>query len=180
MAGRRKVLIAMVVAAAVAGYVIWRSSPSARMASAIQIAAVSDPAPLAMASAAGEHAEPNWDQLGSIVSRELQRVLDRYPRLDGQSKVIHIRATVHPKLKKLTIVVDRGFVPTINGAELEDLQSLLTATALHLVDPVLAVGEVEFMCDGRPLSSYFSEEHNGRVDESGRPRVQVARSAVNY
>ncbi|WP_193069420.1 hypothetical protein [Pseudomonas sp. K5] len=104
-------------------------------------------------------AEQKRIELESAVSRELQRVLDKQPRLAGQSKSIHIQATIDLAQEKLTIVLDRGFVPTINGGELEDLQSLLTVTALHLTDSAAVdVGLVELLCDGRPLSAYFPEE----------------------
>ncbi len=104
-------------------------------------------------------AEQKRIELESVVSRELQRVLDKQPRLAGQSKVIHVQAAIDLEQQKLTIVLDRGFVPTINGGELEDLQSLLTVTALHLTDSAaVEVGLVELLCDGQPLSAYFPEE----------------------
>lgn len=104
-------------------------------------------------------AEQTRIELESAVSRELQRVLDKRPRLAGQSKVIHVQAAIDLEQQKLTIVLDRGFVPTINGGELEDLQSLLTVTALHLTDSAaVEVGLVELLCDGQPLSAYFPEE----------------------
>lgn len=104
-------------------------------------------------------AEQKRIELESVVSRELQRVLDKHPRLAGQSKILHIQAAIDLEQQKLTIVLDRGFVPTINGGELEDLQSLLTVTALHLTDSAaVEVGLVELLCDGRPLSEYFPEE----------------------
>ncbi len=104
-------------------------------------------------------AEQTRTKLESAVSRELQRVLDKQPRLAGQSKVIHVQAAIDLEQQKLTIVLDRGFVPTINGGELEDLQSLLTVTALHLTDSAaVEVGLVELLCDGQPLSAYFPEE----------------------
>lgn len=104
-------------------------------------------------------AEQTRIELESAVSRELQRVLDKQPRLAGQSKVIHVQAAIDLEQQKLTIVLDRGFVPTINGGELEDLQSLLTVTALHLTDSAaVEVGLVELLCDGQPLSAYFPEE----------------------
>lgn len=104
-------------------------------------------------------AEQTRIELESAVSRELQRVLDKQPRLAGQSKVIHVQAAIDLEQQKLTIVLDRGFVPTISGGELEDLQSLLTVTALHLTDSAaVEVGLVELLCDGQPLSAYFPEE----------------------
>lgn len=104
-------------------------------------------------------AEQTRTKLESAVSRELQRVLDKQPRLAGQSKVIHVQAAIDLEQQKLTIVLDRGFVPTINGGDLEDLQSLLTVTALHLTDSAaVEVGLVELLCDGQPLSAYFPEE----------------------
>lgn len=104
-------------------------------------------------------AEQKRIELESVVSRELQRVLNKQPRLAGQSKSIHVQVTIDLEQQKLTIVLARGFVPTINGGELEDLQSLLTVTALHLTDSAaVEVGLVELLCDGRPLSAYFPEE----------------------
>lgn len=104
-------------------------------------------------------AEQTRIELESAVSRELQRVLNKQPRLAGQSKSIHVQAAINLEQQRLTIVLDRGFVPTINGGELEDLQSLLTVTALHLTDSAaVEVGLVELLCDGRPLSAYFPEE----------------------
>lgn len=115
--------------------------------------------PSVSALAVDVQAEQTRTKLESAVSRELQRVLDKQPRLAGQSKVIHVQAAIDLEQQKLTIVLGRGFVPTINGGELEDLQSLLTVTALHLTDSAaVEVGLVELLCDGRPLSAYFPEE----------------------
>ena len=115
--------------------------------------------PAASAFPVDVQAEQKRIELESVVSRELQRVLDKQPRLAGQSKSIHVQAAIDLEQQKLTIVLDRGFVPTINGGELEDLQSLLTVTALHLTDSAaVKVGLVELLCDGRPLSAYFPEE----------------------
>jgi hypothetical protein len=102
--------------------------------------------------------QQSWAELEQLVGAELQSVVDKQRRIDGQSKLVKVSVKIDPAKSKLFINMSRGYVAKINGSEFEDLRSELTNTALHLIDPAIGIGEIEYLFDGRPLRSFYPEE----------------------
>lgn len=100
----------------------------------------------------------NWSQVEAMLTAELQGVVDRQRRIDGQERLVTIRARVDPVRQKLTLLLSRGYVPRINGGEFEDLQHQLTVTGIETLRPAIDIVEVELLFDGRTLFDYFPED----------------------
>lgn len=115
-------------------------------------------APTAKQEVSIQQGRHDWAQVEALVSEELQRVVDKQERIEGQSKYVRARAIIDLKNTAVTIHLDGGYVPKSNGAEFEDLQSELMTTALEVARPAISLTSVDFRFDGRPTVFYFPED----------------------
>lgn len=131
---------------------------AATILTAAVVSQVSTAAPPSAATPATTQSKAKWAEIDSLVTAELQQIVDKQSRIDGQSKLVSVVAKVDPAKRQLTISLSRGYVPKVNGSEFEDLQSQLTTAALEIIDPALEIAIIEYRYDGRPISAYFPED----------------------
>ena len=110
------------------------------------------------AAPAQQQATHTWADVEKLVSEELQRVVDKQRRIAGQSTTIRASARINATKKTVIIHLDGGYVPKVNGAEFEDLQSQLMTTAMEVAGPAISLNHVDFRFDGRPITFYFPED----------------------
>jgi hypothetical protein len=96
-----------------------------------------------------------WAELEMLLTQELQRAVDRQPRISGQSKLVNVRAKIDPATKMVTLHMSRGYVPSVNGSEFEDLQSQLNNIGLEIVRPELDSAGVDYRFEGRTIFDYL-------------------------
>lgn len=128
---------------------------AATLLTAAVVSQVSIAAPPSAATPATTQSKVKWAELDSLVTAELQQIVDKQSRIDGQSKLVSVHAKVDPAKRQLTISLSRGYVPKVNGSEFEDLLSQLTSAALEIIDRALEIAIIEYRYDGRPISAYF-------------------------
>jgi hypothetical protein len=105
-----------------------------------------------------QQANASWAQVDGLVTEELQRIVDKQKRIEGQSREVKVRAKLDPERKAITVFLDSGYVPKYNGGEFEDLQSELMTTAIEVARPAISIESVDFRFDGRPIYFYFPED----------------------
>ncbi|MCC7635598.1 hypothetical protein [Stenotrophomonas rhizophila] len=137
---------------------IIKQGIAATILTAAVVSQVSVASPASETTQATTQSKTKWVEIDSLVTAELQQIVDKQPRIDGQSKLVNVRAKVDPAKRQLTISLSRGYVPKVNGSELEDLQSQLSSAALEIIDPALEIATIEYLYDGRPISAYFPED----------------------
>lgn len=126
-------------------------------AAAAQFAGAAPPGVSTRAPEAIE-SKTKWSDVEALVTNELQQIVDRQRRIEGQAKLVKVQAKLDQTQQLLTINLSRGYVPKYNGGEFEDLQSELTNAALDLVLPAMTVKTIDFRFDGKPITSFFPED----------------------
>lgn len=113
-----------------------------------------------------------------LLTAELQRVVDSQPRLEGQGKVVRVKARLDTQSKALVIDLSRGYLPKFYGARFEDQQSELMNVALDVLSGTVSVNEFVFLIEGKAIQTYFPEERRpSRVSTQSEPTQPVAVSA---
>lgn len=137
------------------------------------------PAPLGSGTPAIRYKSSDRLRVEHMLTAELQRVVDRQPRLEGQAKIVRVKVRLDTQSKALVIDLSRGFLPKFNGGRFEDQQSELTNVALSVLSGSVSVNEVVFLIEGKPLQSHFPEElrPSRRASAQAEPTQLVAVSA---
>ncbi|GAA5068374.1 hypothetical protein [Lysobacter panacisoli] len=115
-----------------------------------------------------------------MLSVELQKIVDRQERIEGQAKYASVNVTLDTNSRALIINLSKSYVPKFNGAAFEDLQHELSTAALELLRDIISIDGVRYRFDGRPIEYYIPDvlppaSHRARV-LSVQPR-KVAVSA---
>lgn len=120
---------------------------------ATPVAAGSKLPPTAMSLASGDRLE-----LERMLTRELQRVVDKQQRIAGQGGHVSVKATFDPSNPTLLVNFSRSYLPKYNGAAFEDLTHELSTLVFDLTDGLVHVRGLEFRIEGKPLNRYFPDE----------------------
>lgn len=133
------------------------------------------PAPLGSGRAAATFSSADRARIERLLTAELQRVIDRQPRIEGQGKVVRVKARLDIQSKALVIDLSRGYLPKFNGGRFEDQQSELANVALSILGGTVGINEVVFLIEGKAIESYFPEApHPRRVSAMLEPAQPVA------
>lgn len=95
------------------------------------------------------------------VASELQNLLDRMERTEGQSLALTVKVSFDPTGEVLIIDPGKGFLNLRNShisAKTEEQMQELTGTALYLLDGIITVTGTEFRFDGKDIYHYFPSE----------------------
>lgn len=123
-------------------------------------AAGAAPAAVALGSGPSATALSTRDRvkIEAMVSEELQRLLDRQPRSEGQSRVVRVKVGLEAASKALVIDFSKGYLPKHDSERLKEQRHGLAMSAMALLGGSVAVEEVRFLIDGRELQHYFPAE----------------------
>jgi len=132
-------------------------------------------APLGSGKAAATLSAKDRFKIEAMLTDELQRVVVRQKRLEGQGKTVRVKATLDVASKALVIDLSRAYVPKFNGGRFEDQQSELAMVAMSILSGTIAVEEVRFLFDGKSIYKYFPQDEvappqSRSPQRSGPPR----------
>ncbi|WP_152566195.1 N-acetylmuramoyl-L-alanine amidase family protein [Lysobacter antibioticus] len=115
-------------------------------------------APLGSGKAAAIFASKDRLKIEAMLTDELQRIVDRQKRLEGQGKVVRVKASLDITSKALVIDLSRAYVPKYNGGRFEDQQHELAMAAMSILSGTIAIDEVRFLFDGKSIHKYFPQD----------------------
>lgn len=106
------------------------------------------------------------------VASELQNLLDRMERTEGQSRALTVKVSFDSTGEILIIDPGKGFLNLRNthiSAKTEEQMQELTGTALYLLDGIIKVTGTEFRFDGKDIYHYFPSEWHPKPPIRSKP-----------
>lgn len=123
-------------------------------------------------------------ELEAMLKTEIQRVVNKQKRVEGQTKNITVRGVrFKPRTgtEGLLLVIDlsKGYVPRhFGGGEMEDLLHEISSTAHDLLLDVIPLGGTEILYDGKDIYHYFPEELHNLPPKKNSTAVPAAEAAA--
>ena len=106
-----------------------------------------------------------------LVRVDLQRMVDRQKRVEGQGANVVINVSVTDNGKVLLVNLSSEYVPTHYGADFQDLIDQLSNRAYDLVRERSSIKEVRFLFAGKSLYELFPEEKPSRSSLAVQPSL---------
>lgn len=98
------------------------------------------------------------DEIEEVLTGIAQDIVSNQERMDGQGIISSPVVRFSEDGKSLIVDLGKGYVPKINGGELEDrLREIETPLTFHM-EAIFPVYKVEFLFGGRDIYYYFPED----------------------
>lgn len=96
-------------------------------------------------------------ELESVVTREIQALVNKQKRIAGQEKIVTVKATIDINDRVIILNLSKGYLPKYNGGEYEDLQHQLSVNAMELLRESINISGVRVLIDGKPIQHYIPD-----------------------
>lgn len=109
-------------------------------------------------------------QIEKMLTAELQRIVDKQPRLPGQSKLVKVQVRLDTSSRAVIIDLSPGYVPKVNGIEFEEQRGELSTAVWTLLQGIIRTNETRFTYGGKSIYKYFPQD---------QPRPQKSSSVMS-
>ncbi|MBH1430560.1 hypothetical protein I5U42_04475 [Stenotrophomonas maltophilia] len=96
-------------------------------------------------------------ELDAVLTGRAQEILDRSPRLEGQTRDIRVRVRFDLGTGTLRVDFGPGFIPRNHGASFEDQHDAFGHELTLIAEQALPVASIVYLYEGRPREDYFPE-----------------------
>jgi len=102
------------------------------------------------------------NRIDTMLTDEVQRIVNAQKRIDGQGKHVTVSVRLDPHTAMVVIDLSKTYVPRFYGGEMEYLLRELQVGASDLMLDIIRIQGVEFRYDGKDIYHYFPEERPER------------------
>ena len=111
-------------------------------------------------------------ELEVMLTEDVQRYVDRLPRIEGQGQVVKVKITLIPERSRVVADFSRNFLPGYIGGEWEDLTRDIGNHIDGLLVGQVRYGGTQYLIDGIDILEYFPEEKRpSRSNSPGKSLV---------
>lgn len=101
--------------------------------------------------------ERDLREIESVLTREIQALVDRQERIPGQEESVTAKATIDVGRSLIVINLSKGYLPARNGGAYEDLQHQIGLAATELIMDSIEVKGALVLIDGHPIEHYIPD-----------------------
>ncbi|URX64032.1 N-acetylmuramoyl-L-alanine amidase [Luteibacter anthropi] len=88
----------------------------------------------------------------------VQSIVDKQERIPGQLATIRVKVSIPDEGSRITVDLGRGYVPSINGGELEDLLHQINIHVYTLIESRALTYDLEFRFERKRIDDYFDDD----------------------
>ena len=97
-------------------------------------------------------------QLEAMLTEEVQRLVDKLERIDGQGRDVRVKVTLEVESSAVIADFNRAFLPSGNGGAWEDTTQVIDNLIWHLLGDEVPYRGTEFLIEGKSILDYYPDK----------------------